>query len=177
MSYVDSIHRVEYLDNQTLLLTRVNGEPLEIVMPNVVESPQRVRAHIAAPVPLSTALVYIPWGAIDDNPSDWVYTGGANREFVIPDDEDGQYDIFFQGMLSASGNIQTVFLYRAPLVGVAEYLGGPQAVVGNSLLQGGCFDQTLLAGDKINVLIQSSAGTPSLNSARLSIIKRGDPFV
>lgn len=172
---LDRIHRVERLSRETLLLTKVNGDMMEYVSPNTYESDQRFRAHLATPMGLSTALAAVPWAAIDDNPSNWVYSGGTTRTVTIQ--EDGQYDIIFQGQTGSVNNIKSPAIFRETAPGVGEYIGGIVTPVGYTILEAHALDQILLAGDKISVVISVSAGTQNLNTARLSIVKRGDPFV
>lgn len=173
--YLDSIHRVEYLSSDTMLLTKVNGEPLEIVSPNTLESSRRIRAHIPTPVALGTAVIVVPFGSIDDNPSNIVYSGGATRDFTI--NEDGQYDVIVNAIASSATNIKSILIVRTLAAGGSEFIGGGVAPVGYTVFSALAMDQTFLEGDKIYLWANVSAGTQNLNACRLSIVKRGDPFV
>lgn len=135
---------------------------------------QRLRAHIPAPIALTTGGVIVPFTAIDDNPSGWTAIGSPDWQFVVP--EAGQYDIAYQASFAVSTYNKNVLLYRTPAAGgAAEIIGGgsyPTTLVVSSVL----LDQKFGAGDKFSLVQGVSTSASNMTSASLSIIKRSPPF-
>lgn len=139
------------------------------------ETRQRLRAHIPAAITIpTTPATFVPFTAIDDNPSNWAVRGTPQWDFAVS--EYGQYDLFLRTTWQSISNSKTVLLYRTNAGGQSDLLGG-DIRSGVSLISITTLDETLSVGDKISVSVQVATAAQDLTSARLSIVKRSPPFV